>query len=97
MVERRQILVPELLGRPAEVAVDVGVEDPSRKDVVHGARAHADVAQHHYPRAFSYAPAPRSDRGCLKNSLIGSSNIREVSNYFSFPFPSTQTDRRAGR
>src|SRR5215208_5355998 len=34
--------------------------------------------------AFSYAPAPRSDRGCLKNSLIGNSNIREVSTNFSF-------------
>src|SRR5215211_294175 len=29
--------------------------------------------------ACSYAPGPNSDLGCLKNSLTGNSNIREVS------------------
>src|SRR5829696_2924193 len=37
--------------------------------------------------ACSYAPAPSSDRGCLKNSLTGNSNIREVSTIDVTPFP----------
>src|ERR687884_806502 len=36
--------------------------------------------------ACSYAPAPSSDRGCLKNSFTGNSNIREVSTIDVTPF-----------
>src|SRR5215207_7060780 len=36
--------------------------------------------------ACSYAPAPSSDRGCLKNSFTGNSNIREVSTIKRNPF-----------
>src|SRR5215210_7587170 len=48
--------------------------------------------------AFSYAPAPRSDLGCLKNSLIGNSYIREVStNLAPLPLCSFCADRPESR
>ena len=48
--------------------------------------------------ACSYAPAPSSDRGCLKNSFTGNSNIREVSTIdVPFPLSRYQHDHKRSR
>src|ERR671933_1519730 len=44
--------------------------------------------------ACSYAPAPSSERGCLKNSFTGNSNIRVVSIDLNLsPFPTSRLER----